>query len=259
MSADETPDLRVGVLSARTFGITGGRFVPPVKALPDDETWLTATAVAECRNWGYIVLGQPAKHQAPDPDCRCGIYSFTTAQELCSQYPILAYHVIAVIAPEGMSLEGSLGWRSPKATILAVWIRSDEYRSAIAANYPTVALYSELSDLLRDYPAIDSGEEITLKPPENWVQFSVHVPGGRVVRLKFNAYDPATIDAANESLRPHGGFFTVDPRGGIILHQMELPAPVNDGSASPPLPPKSKPKPEPFWLRPKNPRQRWAR
>lgn len=179
---DEPVDLRVGVLAARTFIIRAGRFRPLNAGLSSpfigtsgtdaDKTWWNAAATATC--WAPVQIVNTCEcgcaytyhsydttrhpdHAVPEPACTCGIYSFSDAQEVAAQYGPYAAETLAVIAPEGQAMEGTRGWRAEKATILAAWVKSDDARSELRGNYPTVRFYAEIADLFRDHPAIDNG------------------------------------------------------------------------------------------------------
>lgn len=180
---DEAPDLRVGVLAARTFITRDGRFRPlnagqgnpfygTTAGTDADKTWWNAAATAKCWAataavtacscgcgvfWQTFDPSRHPDHAVPDPACTCGIYSFTDAQEVATQYGNYAAETLAVIAPEGQAMEGTRGWRAEKATILAAWVKSDDARAELRGNYPTVRFYAEIADLFRDYPTIDNG------------------------------------------------------------------------------------------------------
>jgi len=99
MSVDGLEPL-VGVFALRTFRVSADGFLLPLSFNSDD--WAKGFCIAGCVR---------APHAAPDPRCTCGLYSLTDLHELRTQYH-QADKLLAVVALEGISVEGAMGWRS---------------------------------------------------------------------------------------------------------------------------------------------------
>jgi hypothetical protein len=151
-------DIDFDRLAAKTFFLQDSKlhpiYSPPSNVSPELrkhilETWWSPNAVAKCEK----------DHPIPSEDCRCGIYTFATAQEALTQYGPHASSVLAVLAPAGLSMTGSLGFRSPSARVVAVWVRpfARKYNPDLEKNYPEVKFIDTLGGLLKAYPAIDDG------------------------------------------------------------------------------------------------------
>lgn len=149
------PEPRVGVLAARTFRIWDGYLMPITTNAPD--TWRTRHAIATCHKMSGGREPELAPHESPAEGCTCGIYSFRTAQEVATQYAVRARTVLGVIEPAGYAFEGDLGWKSERATLLAVWAYGATERAALIRRYPNVIFYAELDQLLHDWPTVDDG------------------------------------------------------------------------------------------------------
>ena len=139
----------VGVFALRTFRVSRNGYLMPVSFVGD--AWAAGTCVATCNK---------SAHQAPDAGCTCGLYSLKDLHELRTQYP-QADQLLAVVALEGTSFEGAMGWRSQAARVVAVWVAptgkrrvpDDEVR-ALRANYPAVVFHRTRDDLFAAYPSL---------------------------------------------------------------------------------------------------------
>lgn len=146
---DEAAEIAVGVFALRKFRISLDGYLQPVSFASD--TWADGTAIAACaRQW----------HQAPDADCTCGLYSFTDLHELRTQYR-QAGHIVAVVALEGVSFQGTMGWRSQAARVVALWMKptyskqlSARRVALLRANYPEVDCYEDRAVMLARYPEL---------------------------------------------------------------------------------------------------------
>lgn len=146
---DKAAEIAVGVFALRTFRISLDGYLQPVSFASD--TWADGTAIAACaRQW----------HQAPDADCTCGLYSFTDLHELRTQYR-QADHIVAVVALEGVSFQGAMGWRSQAARVVALWMKPTYSKQLSAgrvalfrANYPEVECYEDRAVMLARYPEL---------------------------------------------------------------------------------------------------------
>lgn len=255
---------RVGVLAARTFDVSQGRFQSAFHGA-DQDVWATSTGVAKCQpryvtvKWHagggtsttILPIGgrepETEPHEPPGENCSCGLYSFITAQEVFRQYSERAQECLAVVAPEGVSLEGQLGWRSPKATIVAVWLRSPLHRSSIAENYPDVKVYDDLAALLHDYPAIDDGTGTDgCKPPTVLTTFTLR-SSTKAFTFTVNLADPADIERVNAEMAPIGA--RIDAQRGGLYITTALPVSVSNATFGPgsggPLSPTTPPDPQP--------------
>lgn len=150
-----TTDLAVGVYAVRTFRIADTGQLLPVSAhhhYRGATAWDRGRCVATC-------LAYPGStHQVPAEGCDCGIYGFTDATTLQSQYR-QAHAIIAVIALEGAALEGDHGYRAQAARVVAVWtapeLVDDALRHKIAAGLDDdVAVHDDLDAMIADFPGL---------------------------------------------------------------------------------------------------------
>lgn len=145
---DEIPDPVVGLHGVRTFRVSADGRLLPVAVMTND--WATGACVAQCGRG----------HQAPDLHCTCGIYSFVSWRELRAQYPVPSRRLIAVVALEGVTVEGTKGYRSQAGRVVDIWLRPGRQglpASTVAqlrANYPGVRFHDELSQLLARHPEL---------------------------------------------------------------------------------------------------------
>ncbi len=153
----------VDVHGLRTFRVSDDGHLLPVTAM--DDSWRGGTCIARCRR-------EPG-HQPPDDDCRCGIYSFRHLPILRAQYQ-QALDLVAVVALEGQTLEGSRGWRSQAARVLDIWVSPDavpnDLRNALAANLPDVRFHDDVEEMIGSYPDLS-----TTPPPvmSAWGPFGI--------------------------------------------------------------------------------------
>ncbi len=105
--------------------VSGGHWVDPES--PDKAG---DTCAAVCLG----VSGDEASaHEAPGEDCKCGIYGAYSLSALRRQYGPQARWIVAVIQCEGTGMEGPVGLRAAKATVIAFWCPEpdDEHRDDI--------------------------------------------------------------------------------------------------------------------------------
>lgn len=98
----------VGLFALRTFRVSTSGLLVPLSFI--GSAWADGTCIARCG------LGHPA----PADDCPCGVYSLRDLRDLRLQY-WSAGRLVAVVAPEGLTIEGSKGWRSQAARVVDVW------------------------------------------------------------------------------------------------------------------------------------------
>lgn len=145
---DETPDPVVGLHAVRTFRVSADGRLLPVAVMTND--WATGACIAQCGRG----------HQAPDVHCTCGIYSFTSWRELRAQYPVPSRRLIAVVALEGVTVQGTKGYRSQAGRVVDVWLRPGRQGlpaftvALLRANYPRVRFHDELPQLLARHPEL---------------------------------------------------------------------------------------------------------
>lgn len=109
-------DIEVGRYALRTFILRDGK----LGSLYKSTTWDNGVAVAECHADSYT---RPAKpHDAPDENCRCGLYGTLTLDQLLKEYRDRAVHCVAVFAAEGTTFIGTKGLRTAAARIVAYWV-----------------------------------------------------------------------------------------------------------------------------------------
>ena len=145
---DEIPDPVVGLHGVRTFRVSADGRLLPVAVMTDD--WATGACIAHCGRG----------HQAPAVGCTCGIYSFTSWRELRAQYPLPSRRLIAVVALEGVTVEGTKGYRSQAGRVVDIWLRPGRAGlpaftvALLRANYPGVRFHDELAALLARHPEL---------------------------------------------------------------------------------------------------------
>ena len=100
----------VGIYALRTFVIRDGQLDSVVQK--GGGHWNDGVCEAQC------VGGD---HEAPAPDCRCGIYGALSLAVLYRQYPQETSHIVAVIAAEGRTMMGTVGLRTSAARVVAWW------------------------------------------------------------------------------------------------------------------------------------------
>lgn len=145
---DDAPDPVVGLHGVRTFRVSADGRLLPVAVMTDD--WATGACIARCGRG----------HRAPDLGCTCGIYSFTSWRELRAQYPVPSRRLIAVVALEGVTVEGTKGYRSQAGRVVDIWLRPGRQGlpaftvALLRANYPAVRFHDELPALLARHPEL---------------------------------------------------------------------------------------------------------
>ena len=144
----EPADPVVGIHGLRTFRVsTNGRLIP-VTVMSDD--WAAGWCIARCGR----------DHPAPAVDCSCGIYSFQNWRELRVQYPAPSTRLIAVVALEGITVEGRKGYRSQAARVTDIWLRAGRFglpehtTALLRVNYPQVQFHTDLTGMLTAHPEL---------------------------------------------------------------------------------------------------------
>ncbi len=147
---------QVGEIRAlRTFRVgPGGRLYPLFR----DLAWVDGTNTAQCAMLPLTDedLTWYGPHRAPEPDCSCGLYAH--ADELgASEYP-QSRHVLAVVSCWGRVIAGTRGLRSEHARVDALWLSDAvpaELLDEVRRHYPTVEVYGERGEMLRDHPVTE--------------------------------------------------------------------------------------------------------
>lgn len=106
-------------------------------------------------------------HQAPDPDCRCGIYGSLNLENLRRQYSE-ALFMVAVIASEGKTIIGTRGLRTEFARVVAFWTPWYQFymRKTASRECPDAKSYGSLDQMLKDY-GIPKKADDKVEPIEN--------------------------------------------------------------------------------------------
>ncbi len=135
----------VGVFALRTFRVSVNGYLVPASQYSDE--WATGTAIARCGK----------DHQAPDDDCTCGLYSMRDLHQLTTQYKA-ARGLLAVVALEGQTIQGTKGWRSQAARVVDVWTAPRAVPAAqlelLRAHLPGVRFHTDAHGMLAQYPAL---------------------------------------------------------------------------------------------------------
>lgn len=156
MTADLPTDVAVGLHGLRTFRIReDGYLLPVVFSIEDSAavppSWGRGFCVATCLTNSLC----PDGHEPPVAECGCGIYSWNTLARLHRNYPENTEHIVAVVALEGQTIEGTRGFRSQAARIVALWLNEQlvppHVRRAVRRAYPDVALHRKRSTMIRRY------------------------------------------------------------------------------------------------------------
>lgn len=169
----------VGVHAVRTFRVSANGRLMPLVAGHDD--WAAGWCIARCGR----------EHQAPAVGCTCGIYSFNNWRELRVQYPVPSTRVIAVVALEGITIEGRKGYRSQAARVIDIWMRAGQLGlpadviAQLRVTYPRVRFHTDLGRMLAAYPDLPNPaqprRELLMRALREW-RLAVRRPeGGWVV------------------------------------------------------------------------------
>lgn len=141
----QTPDIEVARYALRTFRIDPrARALIPV-VIDDPRAWENGVCVARCHR----------DHSPPANGCRCGVYGATSLGSLFAQYPLLASHIVAVIAAEGATIIGSSGLRTQAARVVAYWCGPSpglaKARAVLAEQCPDAQAYNDCVAMLARY------------------------------------------------------------------------------------------------------------
>jgi hypothetical protein len=142
----------VGEIRAlRTFRVdASGALLPVSFATP----WRDGDNQAICSpdSPGRDDADQPP-HQAPDPDCMCGLYAYGSEQAAARQ-PDMRY-VQAVVACSGRVIAGEYGIRAEQARIEGLWLNPSvpsRLASDVHRRYPSARLFSDRQAMLAKLP-----------------------------------------------------------------------------------------------------------
>jgi hypothetical protein len=140
------------IRAVRTFRVGPGGVLYP---LFSNRAWTEGTNAAQCRVFRPD-HAESAAHAAPEPDCTCGFYAYSSALG-AAEYPN-AKHVLAVVACWGRVVAGTRGLRAEYARIEAIWVSNavpaylaEEMRNS----YPSVAVYADKDTMLAEHPPTD--------------------------------------------------------------------------------------------------------
>ena len=141
---------QVGEIRAlRTFRIGPGGLLYP---LFSDEPWSAGANTAQCR--GAQSHGDEPDHVVVEPGCTCGFYAYADEQG-AAEYPN-SRHVLAVVACWGRVVAGTRGVRRQHARVEAIWMSPTvppDLAAAVAAGYPSTAVYADKAEMLSAHPA----------------------------------------------------------------------------------------------------------
>lgn len=149
----------VGVHGLRTFRISRDLHLVPAALRVTD--WDYGSCIAQCRSV-YAATPSGPVHNAPDPDCSCGVYAARTLGFLQRQYST-ARDVVAVVALEGRTIEGQYGWRSQAARVVALYLRpgllTDAETALLMGHLPAgTLLFMDVRDMIAHYPQLADDE-----------------------------------------------------------------------------------------------------
>lgn len=146
-SLEDWPEPVVGLFAVRTFRVSANGFLVPLSFTSAD--WADGTCIARCGRG----------HAAPADGCTCGVYSLRDLRELRLQY-WTARRLVAVVALEGQTVEGTKGWRSQAARVIDVWTGNGrwalpaEQDALLRQNLPGVRFHTDLDRMLAGYPEL---------------------------------------------------------------------------------------------------------
>ncbi len=141
------PEPVVGVFALRTFRVSANGYLLPLSFTGAD--WADGTCIARCGRG----------NRAPADGCTCGIYSLRDLRDLRLQ-SWSARRLVAVVALEGQTVEGSKGWRSQAARVGDVWMRNGprglqaEQLDLLRQRLPGVRLQADMDRMLSGYPEL---------------------------------------------------------------------------------------------------------
>ena len=181
-------ELEVGRFGLRTFNLYNGK-LQAVVAKNSGLHWENGVCRAHCVLFDDHAFSQEAvrrkiehgyepwdeadslKHEAPDLDCRCGIYGSLNLENLRKQFT-QALTFVAVIASEGKTIIGTRGFRTQYARVVAYWTPWYHFyaRRVMARECPEAKGYRDLNEMLKDY-GIPRKADPDVKPisnPSSW-------------------------------------------------------------------------------------------
>ncbi len=146
-SLEDAPEPVVGLFALRTFRVSANGFLLPLSFTSAD--WADGTCIARCGRG----------HAAPADGCTCGVYSLRDLRDLRLQY-WTARRLVAVVALEGQTVEGTKGWRSQAARVIDVWTGAGRWGlpaepdGLLRQNLPGVRFHTDLDRMLDAYPEL---------------------------------------------------------------------------------------------------------
>jgi hypothetical protein len=154
-----TPEVEVGRYGLRSFRYLHDNTTlrPIASGLENIDCWVDGTCEAQCLRhifwWSepYSAKREPSGHEAPDEDCNCGIYGSLSYQHLYNAYPHHAGLLVAVIAAEGQTLLGPLGFRTQFARVVAYAPRGIGVRVVALRQFKDAKEYVNITQMLADY------------------------------------------------------------------------------------------------------------
>jgi hypothetical protein len=92
------------------------------------------------------------------------VYSFADWRELRVQYPAPSTRLIAVVALEGITIEGRKGYRSQAARVTDIWLRPghlrlpEEVTTLLRVHYPDVRFHTDLTGMIAAHPELPNSQ-----------------------------------------------------------------------------------------------------
>ncbi len=140
------------IRAVRTFRIgPHGRLYP----LLGNSAWLHGTNTARCQP---PLPGRPGLHDAPSPNCNCGLYSY--ASEVAAAEHPNSRHIVAVVTCWGRIIAGTRGIRAEHARIEALWMSPKvppNLAAQVVSRYPAASTYERRSTMFAAHPPTNLG------------------------------------------------------------------------------------------------------
>ena len=114
--------------------------------------WDDGTCTARCyAGKMYYASGTPeGQHEAPNENCHCGIYACLTLENLVGQYLTESLQIVAVIAAQGQTIIGDVGFQTQYARVIAYWLGSvDAYHMNPLVSYTRSTQRSHMREVAR--------------------------------------------------------------------------------------------------------------
>lgn len=138
-----TADFVIGMLALRTFRIQNGELQPITSSINE---WENGTCKAVCTKHP-----EDDEHDAPEPDCTCGIYGALTLDVLLEQWEEPTSNLITIIAAEGTTYIGTKGLRTAAARIIAYCTPHQHIRTICTKQCPGARGFYDIDAMLKTH------------------------------------------------------------------------------------------------------------